>query len=337
MFAGTGLGLIPAVLMIRRRATLLMVATALMAVAACTQQSPDAPSPAATQPPVPATVTLIISTQPRGQTIKSGDHVTLSVFAGGNGSLSYQWYVGTSGNTSAPISGETTLNFTTPALTQTTDYWVRVSDSTGHVDSVTATITVPSPGAAPAPAPTSTPTPTPTPPGATPAPTPTSTPTPTPTPPSATPTPSPTPSPSPSPTPTPTPPAASAPSIVSQPASQSVQSGQTVTLSVTAFGSVPLSYQWYVGSSGQTSAPISGANGVTYTSPPLSSTTLYWVRVSNPQGSADSVTVTITVNVGRRRRRRRASRRRSPRSRRARPSPPARPRRSASRRPAPHR
>jgi len=244
-----------------------MVAAALMAVAACTQQSPDAPSPA-TQSAATATVTLIISTQPQSQTIASGGHVALTVFAGGNGSLTYQWYVGTSGNTGAPISGATTLNFTTPALTQTTEYWVRVSDSTGHVDSATATITVGSPGAAPPPAPTSTPAPTPAPPGATP-----------------------------TPTPTPTPPAATPPSIVSQPASQSVQSGQAVTLSVTAFGSAPLSYQWYVGVSGQTSAPISGATAVTYTSPPLSSTTQYWVRVSNALGSADSVTVTITVNV----------------------------------------
>jgi hypothetical protein len=74
-----------------------MVAAALMAVAACTQQSPDAPSPAP-QSPAAATVTLIISTQPQSQTIASGGHVTLSVFAGGNGSLRSVG-VGASGNT----------------------------------------------------------------------------------------------------------------------------------------------------------------------------------------------------------------------------------------------
>ena len=276
-------------LIARRRTILLFVAAALVAGSACTQQAPDAPSPAP-QPPAPATVTLFISTQPQSQTIAPGGHVTLTVLAGGNGSLTFQWYRGTSGATDAPIAGETSLSFATPALTETTSYWVKVSDSTGSVNSATATITVGSPGAAPVPPPASSPSPTPAPPGATPTP-PSSTPAPTPTPPPAT-------TPSPTPTPTPTPPATpTAPSIVSQPASQSAQSGQTVTLSVTAFGSAPLAYQWYVGSSGQTGAPISGATAVVYTTPALSTTTSYWVRVTNGLGSADSVTATITVNA----------------------------------------
>ena len=78
-------------------------------------------------------------TQPTSQTIASGQTATLSVGASGEG-LSYQWYVGASGTTSGPVNGATTSVFTTPALTSTTSYWVRVSNPAGAVDSNTATV-----------------------------------------------------------------------------------------------------------------------------------------------------------------------------------------------------
>jgi hypothetical protein len=84
------------------------------------------------------------------------------------------------------------------------------------------------------------------------------------------------------------------PSITSQPQGQSIQSGQTAALSVTATGTTPLSYQWYQGDTGDTSAPV-GANASTFTMPPLESTTSYWVRVVNACGTADSTTATISV------------------------------------------
>ncbi len=62
-----------------------------------------------------------------------------------------------------------------------------------------------------------------------------------------------------------------------------------------AAGTAPLSYQWYIGASGNTTSPIPGATASTYTTPPLTSTTSYWVRVSNAVGSVDSATATITV------------------------------------------
>jgi hypothetical protein len=84
----------------------------------------------------------IITTQPQSQTIQSGQTANLSVIASGSPPLSYQWYQGSSGDTSNPIGGATFSSYTTPTLTETTSYWVRVTDSCGYVNSNTATITV---------------------------------------------------------------------------------------------------------------------------------------------------------------------------------------------------
>ena len=85
------------------------------------------------------------------------------------------------------------------------------------------------------------------------------------------------------------------PSITAGPQSQTVQSGHTATLSVTATGT-DLTYQWYLGASGTTTSPINGATGSSYTTPALTSTTSYWVRASNPYGvPANSNTATIEV------------------------------------------
>ena len=87
---------------------------------------------------------------------------------------------------------------------------------------------------------------------------------------------------------------ATAPSITAQPQSQSVTSGQTATLSVTAGGTAPLTYQWYQGAAPNTGAPV-GANSPSFTTPALTATTGYWVRVTNGAGTADSVTAVVTV------------------------------------------
>ncbi len=83
-----------------------------------------------------------ISVQPRGQTISSGQTATFTVTASGEGPLSYQWYQGYSGDVSHPAGGATGGSYTTPPLTSSTQYWVRVSNSCGHTDSATASITV---------------------------------------------------------------------------------------------------------------------------------------------------------------------------------------------------
>ncbi len=85
------------------------------------------------------------------------------------------------------------------------------------------------------------------------------------------------------------------PTITTQPVSKTINSGQSATLSVVAGGTAPLSFQWYVGDSGATTNPIANATSTTFTTPVLSTTTKYWVRVTNTGGSADSNTATITV------------------------------------------
>jgi hypothetical protein len=88
-----------------------------------------------------------------------------------------------------------------------------------------------------------------------------------------------------------------APNITAQPQSQAIQSGQTASMSVSASGTTPFSYQWYQGVSGDTSNPVSGASSASYTTPALTQTTSYWVRVTNSCGNADSNTATITVTA----------------------------------------
>lgn len=83
-----------------------------------------------------------LQVQPQSSSIQSGQSVTLSVNHVGSSPFFYQWYIGQSGNTANPVNGETNRTFTTPALTQTTSYWVRVGNSCGTVDSATAVITV---------------------------------------------------------------------------------------------------------------------------------------------------------------------------------------------------
>jgi hypothetical protein len=83
------------------------------------------------------------------------------------------------------------------------------------------------------------------------------------------------------------------PTITAQPQGKTVNSGQTATLSVTATGA-PLSYQWYIGAAGNTAQPIAGATSASYTTPPMSATTSYWVRVTGCT-TADSTSATVTV------------------------------------------
>ena len=268
-----------------------------------------------------------ITTQPQSQTIQSGQTATLSVTASGT-LLTYQWYQGTSGNTSSPISGATSSSYTTPALTQTTSYWVRVSSCGALVDSNTATITVNPVCTAPSittqpqgqtiqsgqtatlsvsasgtpplnyqwyrgsSGDTSSPVGTNSSSYTTPALTQTTsywvrvsqtcssatvnsnTATIT------------------------VNPVCTAPSITLQPQGQTIQSGQTAMLSVSASGT-SLTYQWYQGTSGNTSSPISGATSSSYTTPALTQTTSYWVRVSQTCSSAtvDSITATVSITV----------------------------------------
>ncbi len=88
---------------------------------------------------------------------------------------------------------------------------------------------------------------------------------------------------------------ASPPVIVTQPASQIIGPGQAATLSVVATSAAPVFYQWYQGLAGDLSSPVQGAVNSSFTTPPLASTTSYWVQVSNVAGAVNSNTATVTV------------------------------------------
>ena len=83
----------------------------------------------------------VITDQTISLKIPSGTFGTLNITATGIG-LSYQWYTGASGNTTSSIAGAVSDQYATPTLTANTNYWCRVTNVTGSVDSVTITITV---------------------------------------------------------------------------------------------------------------------------------------------------------------------------------------------------
>ncbi len=85
------------------------------------------------------------------------------------------------------------------------------------------------------------------------------------------------------------------PSITAQPASQTVNAGQTAAFSVTATGTATLTYQWKKGG-----AAISGATSASYTTPATASSdngAQFTVTVTNSFGSVTSNAATLTVNV----------------------------------------
>ncbi len=86
-----------------------------------------------------------------------------------------------------------------------------------------------------------------------------------------------------------------APSITTQPLSQTVTGGQTATFSVTATGTSPLGYQW-----SKNGTAISGAISASYMTPPTTATdngAQFTVVVSNSVGSVTSNAGILTVNA----------------------------------------
>jgi hypothetical protein len=88
--------------------------------------------------------------------------------------------------------------------------------------------------------------------------------------------------------------APTAPAITQQPTNATVMAGQSATFTVTATGTAPLIYQWFM------NGGAVGTNSSSYT---ISQTTLgqtgaqIYVKVSNAVSSATSQTVTLTVNA----------------------------------------
>jgi Immunoglobulin domain len=89
--------------------------------------------------------------------------------------------------------------------------------------------------------------------------------------------------------------AAVAPSITTQPASQTVTAGQSAMFSVVAAGTAPLSYQWR-----KNTVNIGGAMAASYTTPATTtadSGSKFDVIVSNSAGSMTSAQATLTVSA----------------------------------------
>ncbi|HXH92896.1 MAG TPA: M57 family metalloprotease, partial [Thermoanaerobaculia bacterium] len=169
-----------------------------------------------------------------GGAYPSGQTATLSAnVVGGNGTFTYAWFDGLEPDNSHPV-GTNSSTFTTPPITGTKNYWVKVSNTCGNV-TASASVSVQ------------------------------------------------------------TGPGCTAASIAVQPTSTTISLGGTATLSVTAGGSSPFSYQWYQATSNlDTSHPV-GLNSPSFTTPGLTQATSYWVSVTNGCGFAKSNVATVSI------------------------------------------
>lgn len=82
-----------------------------------------------------------------------------------------------------------------------------------------------------------------------------------------------------------------APSIITQPVSQTIPINRSAVFTVSATGAAPLQYQWY-----RNGAAIGGANAATYATPALTqadNNATFSVTVANTAGSVTSTTVTL--------------------------------------------
>jgi len=88
---------------------------------------------------VPQCVAPTITQQPASQTIVSNGTTVLTVAATGT-SLVYRWYEGQVFDFTHPV-GASAPSFLTPPLDAETEYWVRVENNCGTVNSTAATVT----------------------------------------------------------------------------------------------------------------------------------------------------------------------------------------------------
>jgi len=100
------------------------------------------PTGAVTSDPAVLVLPPQIENHPASIEIESGATTTLAVEAVISPPWTYQWYRGNSGDATNPVAGATDIFFTTPPLTQPENYWVRVTNPAGSVDSSTATVTL---------------------------------------------------------------------------------------------------------------------------------------------------------------------------------------------------
>ncbi|HEV7242237.1 MAG TPA: S8 family serine peptidase [Thermoanaerobaculia bacterium] len=158
-----------------------------------------------------------------------GAWATVWVTATGGG-LTYQWYVGQSGDMSVPLSGATGDMYQFQ-IQESRYYWVRIAAACGPAVNSAAIFH------------------------------------------------------------------SANPKITQQPVSTTVPPNGTATLSVTATGTY-LAYQWYRGNSGDLTNPISGATAASYTTPPITTATNYWCKVTSGQGLTYTTHATVGLCTG---------------------------------------
>ena len=93
------------------------------------------------EPPIKPTFT----DQPDSVTIAIGSSTQLGVAVTGTPAPTLQWYLGASGETLNPLSGETGTTLNTGNLSANTSYWVRATNLGGTTDSNTAVVTASNP------------------------------------------------------------------------------------------------------------------------------------------------------------------------------------------------
>ena len=88
----------------------------------------------------PPMILSLPGNQPASTTADASGKATLKVVPSGSGGFKDQWEQGPSGSTYFPIAGATLPTLITPAVTSPTDFWVRVTNACGSIDSATATV-----------------------------------------------------------------------------------------------------------------------------------------------------------------------------------------------------
>lgn len=80
---------------------------------------------------------------------------------------------------------------------------------------------------------------------------------------------------------------------INQPQSTTVRRGQRATLRVTPVAGGLYTYQWYAGHAPLTGSPIANSNSPELVTPVINEVSEFWVRVTNPCGSVNSLTATV--------------------------------------------
>jgi hypothetical protein len=90
---------------------------------------------------VACTPPFILGTkQPQSTTVRRGERATLRVQPEAAGVYNYQWYAGYAPLVGNPIANNNSPTFVTPPVNEIQQYWVRIANPCGSVDSLTATV-----------------------------------------------------------------------------------------------------------------------------------------------------------------------------------------------------